>query len=265
MSASKEKDQFSVFKPKDLKDENAPHYLDENINMLNDFLSENAQKARKLERPHKELVYGVRETFFRDLLNAWATPPTLIDEIMEQANTYMPPDYATHKCDDPQTIKIFDVKQGLLVASVTPKYEHLKHGNLRWVYSIWQAGDWIRFGVLIQGTPEYITAFDNEHDNVLGLERIWDCTADFLNRAGKSLLVEWRFNESDFYENFEVRERFILVAKHLHFRLSSMFHDLIKRLSEAEDAHSFNQNIKEDRWSLSNEEKTSLFEQIDNF
>lgn len=212
----------------------APHYLDTSINPTLSGLSKAALDARTAELDRRTYVYGIREAFFRDLLLAWANPPHLIDQVMGQDRSYIPPDFATHRHDHPKTIKAFDIQNGVLAASVTPQVADLEKGHLRWTYSIWQAGDWLRFGVLIQGETRYLVAFDNEHDNVLGLERIWDCNADFMSRGPNGLLVEWRFKQPDFYDDFTVRERFIMVARHLHFRLSAMIDSLSRKIASGD-------------------------------
>jgi len=226
---------FDMFKPRLSLEvgqpDSAPHYLDPAIDPSFAGLSKLAVDARASEKDRLNHVYGVREAFFRDLLLAWATPPNLIDQVMGQDRSYILPDFATHRHDHPKTIKAFDIKNGVLAASVTPPVSDLEKGHLRWTYSIWQAGDWIRFGVLIQGETRYLLAFDNQHDNVLGLERIWDCNADFMTRGPHGLLVEWRFNQPDFYDEFIVRERFVMVARHLHFRLSSMIDGLARKVA----------------------------------
>lgn len=226
---------FDMFRPRvsaePTQPGSVPHYLDTTINPSLSGLSKAALDARTAELDRRTYVYGIREAFFRDLLLAWANPPNLIDQVMGQDRSYISPDFATHRHDHPKTIKAFDIPNGVLAASVTPQVADLEKGHLRWTYSIWQAGDWLRFGVLIQGETRYLVAFDNEHDNVLGLERIWDCNADFMSRGPNGLLVEWRFKQPDFYDDFTVRERFIMVARHLHFRLSAMIDSLSRKIA----------------------------------
>ena len=216
-----------------------PLYLNPDLDPLTSGMDEDAQNQRKEEGVRRTQVHSVRANFFRDLLLAWANPPSSIDQIMGQDRTYIAPDFATHRHDHPKTVKIFDVGSGVLAASVTPPVSDLDKGHLRWTYSIWQAGDWLRFGVLIQGETRYLVAFDNEHDNVLGMERIWDRNADFMVRGPHGLLVEWRFKQPDLYDDFMIRERFVLVARHLHFRLSAMIDSLSRKIASGdfEDAH----------------------------
>lgn len=208
-----------------------PDYLNPDIDPLIFGLDEGTALHRNLESKQRKEVYAIRTMFFRDLLLAWANPPNMIDQIMGQDRTYIAPDFATHRHDHPKTVKIFDVVNGVLAVSVTPPVSDLDKGNLRWTYSIWQAGDWLRFGVLIQGETRYLVEFDNQHDNLLGMERVWDRNADFLARGPNGLLLEWRFKQPDLYTDFIVRERFVMVARHLHFRLSSMIDALARKIA----------------------------------
>lgn len=213
---------------------NCPLYLNPHLNPLTVGLDDQAKKQREAEQAERQRVYGIRRIFFHDLLLAWATPPNHIDQLMGQDRTYIAPDFATHRHDHPKTVKIFDVENGVLAASVTPPVSDLDKGNLRWTYSIWQAGDWLRFGVLIQGETRYLVEFDNQHDNVLGMERVWDRNADFLVRGPNGLLLEWRFRQPDLYTDFIVRERFVMVARHLHFRLSAMIDALSRKIASGD-------------------------------
>lgn len=211
-----------------------PIYLNPSLDPLTAGMDEDAKNQREKEGVRRRQIHSVRANLFRDLLLAWANPPTPIDQIMGQDRTYIAPDFATHRHDHPKTVKIFDVESGVLAASVTPPVADLDKGHLRWTYSIWQAGDWLRFGVLIQGETRYLVAFDSEHDNVLGMERIWDRNADFMVRGPHGLLVEWRFKQPDLYDDFMIRERFVLVARHLHFRLSAMIDTLSRKIASGD-------------------------------
>lgn len=209
-------------------------YLNPHLDPLTVGLDDQARKQREAEQEERQRVYGIRSIFFHDLLLAWANPPNHIDQLMGQDRTYIAPDFATHRHDHPRTVKIFDVANGVLAASVTPPVSDLDKGNLRWTYSIWQAGDWLRFGVLIQGETRYLVEFDNQHDNVLGMERVWDRNADFLVRGPHGLLLEWRFKQPEIYTDFIVRERFVMVARHLHFRLSAMIDALSRKIASGD-------------------------------
>ena len=64
---------------------------------------------------------------------------------------------------------------------------------------------------------------------MLSVEKIWDRSCDNQVRDAAGLLLEWRFNEPDFYKEFTVRERFIIIARHLHFRLGRIIQTVVQQ------------------------------------
>lgn len=167
----------------------------------------------------KRDMLAIRERFFNELLEQWSHPPQPIDKIMGQEEFYLRPDFVSDRKDDPNTVMLKDVERGVLGVSVTPPGSEYPHKGIRLVYSIMQAGDWIRFGFLVQGDPKLVLQYQQHHDHLLIVESIWDRECDYQFRDGGGMLIEWRFKEPDFYTNEVVRERFRLIARHLHFRL----------------------------------------------
>lgn len=177
-----------------------------------------------------EKVHKVRRAFFERLENEWSRAPERIDSVMGQAQYYVAPE-EIHSGPSTGGERICDVEHGLLLRSflvssernssspysTAPAGKKEKERTLRFFYSILQAGDWLRFGILIRGDQ-------SAHDLInarrqMDLERVWDRSADIVQRGADSLLIEWRFVEPDFYHNFAIQERFVQVARHLHFRL----------------------------------------------
>lgn len=167
----------------------------------------------------KAALLAVRSHFFDELLEQWSHPPQPIDKIMGQDEFFLAPDFASSRKDDPSTVMIKDVERGILAVSVTPKGSLYPNKGIRLVYSLMQAGDWIRFGFLVQGDPKLVLQYQQHHDHLLSIERIWDRQCDYQFRDSGGMLVEWRFKEPDFYKNYVIRERFKLITRHLHFRL----------------------------------------------
>lgn len=192
------------------------------------------------EREQAEEILAIRQSFFNGLLNEWSRTPELIDQIMGQKEAFLLPDFA----DDQKRreldarpyfkpIMIKDEARGLLAVSVTPKKPDGSIAPIRWVYSILQAGDWIRFGLLLQGSPRTIALFEREHDYSASIEKIWDRPYDHQFRDQAGLMLEWRFNEPHFYNEFVIRERFLIISRHLHFRLGVVMNNVIE-MSESE-------------------------------
>ena len=167
--------------------------------------------------------------------------------------------------------RVFDVEHGLLLrsflvetdnmtngssktstrlsqASVEEKLQHLKSIQsqksntdsekriLRFFYSILQAGDWLRFGILIRGDQRSHNVLNSKRQ--MELERIWDRPADAISRGPDVLLIEWRFIEPDFYNNYAIQERFTQIARHLHFCLGKAIYRHLNGFDE-EDSQIF--------------------------
>lgn len=194
--------------------------------------SENNVYSQAAEQ--KELVHAVRADFFKSLLQEWSRPPEEVDELMGQTDCFYLPDFArsdliSQSSSHSKIIMINDVERGLLACSVTPTDENGNPSEMRWVYSIMQAGDWLRYGVLIQGPPRRIFNYTQHQEYVLSVEKIWDRPCDNQVRDAAGLLLEWRFNEPEFYKEFAVRERFIIIARHLHFRLGRIIQTVVQQ------------------------------------
>lgn len=160
----------------------------------------------------KAELLKVREEFFNQLTHEWSRPPEYIDEVMGHDITFMPID--TYQ---PYAINISDPEHGFLVRSLTLR-DMPKGRHFRLLYSIFQAGDWIRYGIIFQGDPRSLMRFEASEAALLE-DRIWDAPPDRFMRENSGILLEWRFTEPDFYTNYVIRDRFYQISRHLHFRL----------------------------------------------
>lgn len=205
----------------------------------------NDQFSAAMEEEEK-MVHTVRDHFFNDVLKEWSREPSPIDHVMGQAGFFMLPDFASNKKDDPLTIMIKDVQNGVLAVSVTPKESKYPNaGGIRIVYSIMQAGDWLRFGFLLQGDPKLLMIYQKHHDHLLNVESIWDRPCDYQFRDSGGMLIEWRFCEPDFYSNFAIRERFKIIIRHLHFRLGKNIVSLLTDFNQSVDMRSFEEHVED--------------------
>lgn len=177
----------------------------------------------------KELIHKVRNEFFDALIEEWTRHPEEVDKLMGQEDCFYLPDFKSKLANLPQKeVMIKDVERGLLAVSVTPTDEHGNPQDTRWVYSIMQAGDWLRYGVLIQGPARKIYSYAQHQEYTLSIEKIWDRPCDNQLRDAAGLLLEWRFEEPTFYDQFVCRERFIIIARHLHFRLGRIVQTVVQ-------------------------------------
>lgn len=170
-------------------------------------------QARHNRRSH---MIAVRKEFFNKLLEEWSRPPENIDEVMGQSAYFIAPD------EGARSVAINDPEHGILVRSFSPPTAWGK--DIQFFYSIWMAGDWLRFGVLIQGDPKLLATFSSRNECTEGLERVWDRSATIMSREG-GLLVEWRLEDRDFYDDYLLEDRYVQIARHLHFQLGHSIHE----------------------------------------
>lgn len=164
----------------------------------------------------KRFILDVRKQFFIDLLNEWSRPPEHIDEVMGQVAYFIAPSSGN------KSIYLNDPERGLLMQSFSPPESWGK--KMQFIYSIWMAGDWIRYGVLLQGDAKILSSFSSNNEHTEALERVWDRPAEFSSREG-GLLMEWRFDDPHFYDDYLVADRYLQVARHLHFVLGHSIHE----------------------------------------
>ena len=196
-------------------------------------------------KEEEDKVLTVRDHFFNDLLKEWSRAPDKIDQIMGQDTFFMAPDFASNKKNDPDTVMIKDVRNGVLAVSVTPQISSYPNpGGIRIVYSIMQAGDWLRFGFLLQGDPKLLMMYQRHHDHLLNVESIWDRPCDYQFRDSGGMLIEWRFAEPDFYTSFSKRERFKIIVRHLHFRLGKNIVSLLTDFNQSNDLGEFEEMVE---------------------
>lgn len=203
----------------------------------------------------KQAMHAVREQFFDELLEEWSRPPQAIDQLMGQEEFFLAPDFSTSRKDDPTTVMVKDIERGLLAVSVTPKGSSYPDKGIRLVYSLMQAGDWLRYGFLVQGDPKLVLQYQQHHDHLLSIERIWDRQCDYQFRDSGGMLVEWRFKEPDFYDNYVTRERFKIITRHLHFRLGR---SILSVFEEPSSDDEFNEEV--DMGDFINQESLMEFE-----
>lgn len=177
----------------------------------------------------KETTLKCRQIFFDDLLAEWALPPEPIDDVMGQSVYALTPD----KPEAPGAVAINSPERGILAQSFA-RPETWGNG-VSFAYSIYMAGDWLRFGVLLLGDGAALEAFEGNRQSQLDVEFVWDRPSDKIRRRANALLMEWRFVEPDFYTNFAIRERFVRLARHLHFRLGqTVFESRVSSLTDSE-------------------------------
>lgn len=169
-------------------------------------------------KERRDHIIAVRKEMFDRLLEEWSRQPEEIDDMMGQSEYFIPPD----EKGSPGSTSIFDPERGILAQSFTPPAAWGR--NVRFSYSLFIAGNWVRFGVLLYGDAKLVSSFKSRNECVGGLERVWDNPAMFMVREG-GLLMEWRFSDEQLYDDYVLIDRYVQIARHLHFQLGVAIHE----------------------------------------
>lgn len=153
-------------------------------------------------------ILQARSAFFHDLVAEWLRPAEHIDQIMGQSDCLL--------VEDDRYPTINDPRRGLLAKPFRAPGAWGDCPSV--IYSILHAGDWLRFGIMLSGSARAMSALQSNPEWALDMEKMWDRQADH-SRRGDNLLIEWRFEEPNFYSGYIIRDRFVQMARHLHFQL----------------------------------------------
>ena len=164
----------------------------------------------------KEILTEKRGLFFTEVLEALRRPPTRIDVILKQDKFYRP-------IDEENTF--FDAGAGDLAISVKGEF-HGKEFNF--YYSFWQLGDTLRIGVAIYDEELQGAFASDAHNEVF---YIWGMKNDpRVDVAHDCVFYDWEFEVDDLYDSYKRQEKFILGARHMHFRVMRIIHDECQRI-----------------------------------
>lgn len=172
----------------------------------------------------KATLKAHRMEFFKEILEAMRRPPTKIDMILQQDKFYNP-------VDEENTF--FDSEAGDLAISIRGKF-HEKVFNV--YYSFWQLGDMLRVGVAIYDDELQGAFASDAHNEVF---YIWGMKNDpRVDVAHNCVFYDWEFEVKDLYDSYRNQEKFILGARHMHFRVMRILHDECQRIYYAKNRDS---------------------------
>lgn len=162
-----------------------------------------------------------RKEFFQEILEAMRRPPTRIDIVLQQDKFYKP-------VDEENTF--FDPEAGDLAISIKGTF-HEKEFNV--YYSFWQLGDMLRIGVAIYDDELQGAFASDAHNEVF---YIWGMKNDpRVDVAHNCVFYDWEFEVKDLYDSYRNQEKFILGARHMHFRVMRILHDECQRIFYAKN------------------------------
>lgn len=175
----------------------------------------------------KETLIKMRTEFFENILEHIQRPPARIDMVLQQDQFFMPVD---------KEKSFYDASAGDLAICIAGKF-YEKEFNV--YYSFWQLSDMMRIGVAIYDDELQGAFASDAHNEVF---YIWGMKNDpRVDVSHGCVFYDWEFHVPDLYQSYQNQEKFILGARHMHFRVMRILHDECHRIFLAK-----NRNIDED-------------------
>ena len=173
-----------------------------------------------------------RMEFFKEILEAMRRPPGKIDNILQQDKYYLP-------IDEDNTF--FDEEAGDLAISIKGTF-HEKLFNV--YYSFWQLGDMLRIGIAIFDDELQGAFASDAHNEVF---YIWGMKNDpRVDVAHNCVFYDWEFEVKDLYDSYRNQEKYILGARHMHFRVMRILHDECQRIYHTKNRDSLDDSNLDD-------------------
>jgi hypothetical protein len=174
----------------------------------------------------KATLIAKRTEFFKAILEQLRRTPARIDQILQQSGFYMP-------IDEDNTF--FDADTGDFAICVKGDF-HGKQFDV--YYSLWQLGDMLRIGVAIYDEELQGAFASDTHNEVF---YIWGMKNDpRVDVAHGCVFYDWEFEVKDLYDSYKNQERFILGARHMHFRVMRILNDECQRIYFSKNRDTFN-------------------------
>lgn len=171
---------------------------------------------KELMKLTKENLIEMRTEFFKAVYEQIKKEPTRIDEILQQKQYYISPDLEQ---------SFYDAEAGDFCICVNGEFFEKKFVIY---YSLWQLGEMLRVGVKIEDEELQGAFASDTHNEVF---YIWGMKNDpRVDVAHGSVFYDWEFEVPELYDNYKKQERFILGARHMHFRVMRIIHDECQRL-----------------------------------
>lgn len=164
----------------------------------------------------KITLLAKRQEFFEEIMKHLNSPPSKIDQLLNQDKYFIYPDMNN---------SFLNPEYGDMIIQINGKF-YDKDFNI--FYSFWQLGDTLKIGIAI-GDIDLQGAFASDAHNEIYY--IWGTKNDpRIDVARGCVFYDWEFEVPDLYDNYRNEERFILGAKHMHFRVMRILYDECERI-----------------------------------
>jgi hypothetical protein len=159
----------------------------------------------------KEELIKTRTNFFKNILEQVRNPPSRMDSVLKQDKYYMP-------IDEENTF--YEGEAGDLSICINGEF-YGKNFNV--YYSFWQVGDMLRIGIAVFD-EDLQTAFTSDTHNEIAY--IWGLRSEpRIDISHDCIYYDWEFDVPTLYNDYKGQEKYILGARHMHFRVMRILHD----------------------------------------
>lgn len=180
----------------------------------------------------KETLKTKRTQFFENILDHMNRPPARIDKILQQDVFYIEPDKEN---------TFYDAEAGDLAICITGKFFDK---TFTLYYSFWQLGDMLRIGIALDD-DELFAAFPSDNHNEVTY--LWGLKNEpRVDISHGCVFYDWEFSVENLYDSYKNQEKFILGARHMHFRTMRIIHDQCERIFIDLHQERLNRNLKDD-------------------
>lgn len=164
----------------------------------------------------KATLIAKRQEFFDEILRHLNIPPSKIDKLLNQDKYYIAPD---------KDNTYINSEYGDMAIHVNGQFYDKKFCIS---YLFWQLGNTLKIGINLRD-DELQGAFASDAHNEIYY--IWGIKHDpKIDVARGTVFYDWEFDVPELYDNYKNQERFILGAKHMHFRVMRIIHDECERM-----------------------------------
>lgn len=164
----------------------------------------------------KATLIAKRQEFFEQIIKHLNTPPSKIDRLLNQDKYYIFPDMEN---------SFLNSEYGDMVIQINGKFYEKNFGIF---YSFWQLGDTLKIGIALSDDDLQGAFASDAHNEIY---YIWGIKNDpKIDVARGCVFYDWEFDIPELYDNYKNQEKFILGAKHMHFRVMRIIHDECERM-----------------------------------
>lgn len=157
-----------------------------------------------------------RADFFEEILRHVRRPPERIDSFLRQDGYYRPIN---------EDESFYDEKTGDLAICVTGKFFEK---DFKLYYSFWQIGDILRIGVTVYDEDLQMAFKSDAHNEIYD---IWGLqNVPRVEASHEYLYYDWEFEVPNLYDNYVNQEKYVLGARHMHFRVLRIISDECYRM-----------------------------------